>query len=261
MNRSKKLSALAAIALSATLFYSCSKSDGNGTSNPATAETGYCKGVVKDAQGVPIAGAEVVANNHYLSGSNLVTNTNASGQYSIRLGFGTYHASAYVEKVYNGKKYRMNLHPEYTQNFSQYDAVVCNFTWKLSGDASAINARYYGSTVTLDKELMSTVYDPENIEFVLTPVGPLIDGSEGKTLTLKPGLPMSDDYGKLSNIPLGKYTIKGTYRENGTGPVKKVLLRDKYVAGSAMSENLVFEFQPSTLYGDNTTALEYDVAP
>jgi hypothetical protein len=242
------------------LLAGCSKSDNEATaSGGVNAETGYCKGIVRDARQQPLSGVQVTMDNHYLPGSTINGTSGADGRYSIKLAFGTFSASAYITREYNGKIYRMELDPDNSNDFPHNEAVVRNFTWKLSGDASASQARYYGSAVTLDAAPLTFIGDPENMEFQLVPVGNLIDGSAGSTLKLKPGQPFSNDYGMLVDIPLGRYTITGTYREEGTGPVQTVRLRNKLNASSTFAASHTLDFEPLTIQGTNTAILEYEL--
>src|SRR3546814_1354578 len=57
----------------------------------------------------------------------------------------------------------------------------------------------------------------EDVELTLTPSGPLIDGSQGKTLVLRQGDHYCVQYGYLEDIPIGRYTVTAILK-NEAGP-------------------------------------------
>src|SRR3546814_17092136 len=57
----------------------------------------------------------------------------------------------------------------------------------------------------------------EDVELTLTPSGPLIDGSEGKTLVLRQGDHYWVQFGYLEDIPIGRYTVTAILKDE-TGP-------------------------------------------
>src|SRR3546814_11710318 len=57
----------------------------------------------------------------------------------------------------------------------------------------------------------------EDVELTLTPSGPLIDGSEGKTLVLRQGDHYWVQFGYLEDIPIGRYTVTAILK-NKDGP-------------------------------------------
>src|SRR3546814_18808349 len=57
----------------------------------------------------------------------------------------------------------------------------------------------------------------EDVELTLTPSGPLIDGSEGKTLVLRQGDHYWVQFGYLEDIPIGRYTVTAILK-NEAGP-------------------------------------------
>src|SRR3546814_3061732 len=59
--------------------------------------------------------------------------------------------------------------------------------------------------------------DMEDVELTLTPSGPLIDGSEGKTLVLRQGDHYWVQFGYLEDIPIGRYTVTAILK-NEAGP-------------------------------------------
>src|SRR3546814_2929132 len=115
----------------------------------------------------------------------------------------------------NGQTYRLDLHPDNSDSFSD-DGAVRNFTWKLEGRAPLNEYRYYGGLVTVFQDT-DFHDDMEDVELTLTPSGPLIDGSQGKTLVLRQGDHYWVQYGYLEDIPIGRYTVTAILK-NEAGP-------------------------------------------
>ncbi|OJV17017.1 MAG: hypothetical protein BGO21_29720 [Dyadobacter sp. 50-39] len=214
---------------------------------------GYATGKVTDTEGNPVKGVEVVIDNTMFHASYSLGNTDANGNYEIQLPkVGTFMASAQIVKQYNGRRYELDLDPDVYEAFS-IDGAVRNFRWKLSGERPE-GEGYYGATIGLNKGLYSSIYDEENIEFTLTPVGNLIDGTKGKTLKMKSGEPYSKNYGNLVDIPLGRYEVTAYYKgEGGEGPLK---LRNHF-SDDEYEHKLVIDFEPDTMWGRNSFFISY----
>ncbi|MFC5410314.1 carboxypeptidase regulatory-like domain-containing protein [Larkinella bovis] len=244
---------LAKSLLVAALLAGC-KGDGSEPS-PDQPKKGYLVGKVTDTQGKPLKGAEIIADNTWLYNSNLVTQSDANGAYSIALpaAASTYQATAQLQVSYHGTKYQLDLRPDNVEGFTQ-DGGVRNFQWALTGEYPDHDGLFYGGTITLDKEINSGLYDVENILFTLTPDGPLIDGSTGKTLKLKSGPPRSATYGKLADVPIGRYRISAVHEPSGT----KVRVRNKngtFAADGTVT--LDFYGKESPWYCSNCMVIEY----
>src|SRR4051812_40075237 len=172
---------------------------------------GYATGTVTDQLGNPIAGAQVVIDNTMIYNSNAVGITDEKGFYRIQLPLvGTFHASANIKRTYNGKQYTLDLDPDNYDEFS-IDGAIRNFKWKMNGPKPIEAQGYYGVTIGVNKAVDSQLYDDYKIEFTLVPIGKLIDGTDGQTLTLKTGQPYSKEYGYLVDIPLGRYRMTAVY--------------------------------------------------
>lgn len=235
------------------LFSSCTIFDEEPAST--TSKKGHLVGKVLDDQDKPLQGVQVVADNNWLYNSNLVSITNADGTYSIKLpaAASTYTASAEIKTNYNGIAYKFRLRPEEVGGFTQ-EGAVRNFRWVLSGEYPDEPGLYYGGTITLDKVIGSSLFDVENIEFTLTPVSNLVDGSVGKILTRRCGPPSSDTFGQLVDIPIGRYKITAVHKPTGN----RVLVRNKNGAFSADgSVTLDFYGEKSPWFCSNCMVIEY----
>jgi hypothetical protein len=217
-------------------------------------EKGYATGKVIGTDGAPLSGVEIVVDNTMIYASYSIGTSDANGNYKIQLPkVGTFMASAQIRRKYNGKEYEFDLDPNVYEGFS-VDGAVRNFQWKLSGRRPVDAQGYYGSTIEINKDLMSAIYDSENIEFTLTPVDVLIDGSKGKTLKMKHGAPFTNDYGKLVDIPLGRYRMTAYYNgDEGKMPLK---LR-KHFSDDDYTAELTIDFEPETMWGDNIAFISY----
>jgi hypothetical protein len=237
-----------------TLMTACSDSD-DGPNDTANPREGYVTGKVIDTQGNPIAGAEVVIDNTMFYNNNIIVRTNANGIYESALPtVGTYAVSASIQRTLNNKTYTLDLAPDVTDVLSNEGGVV-NFEWKLTGKKPEDMAGYFGASVSVNKAIESGIYDPENIIFILEPVGELIDGARGKTLTMRTGKPYSAEYGSLVDIPLGRYILTASYEQGGeTIPVT---IRNLFDASSVYSTNFQLNFEPETVAGDNMAIIEY----
>jgi hypothetical protein len=217
-------------------------------------EDGYTTGKVTGTDGSPLSGVKVVVDNTMIYASYAIGTSDGDGNYKIQLPkVGTFMASAHIVRKYNGREYEFDLHPDVYEEFS-INGAVRNFQWKLSGKRPVEAQGYYGVTIEVNKAILSSIYDSENIEFTLVPVGNLIDGSKGKTLKMKHGAPYSSDYGKLVDIPLGRYKMTAYYNgEAGKMPLK---LR-KHFSEDAYEDEITIDFEPETMWGDNIAFISY----
>lgn len=197
--------------LAAVILASCSKDDGNDSGEPK-AEKGYATGKVVDGQGNPIAGAKIYLDNAAFHDSYINGTTDENGNYKIKVHQGAWVAYANFKKEYNGKTYSIQAYPENTDSFTE-DGAVRNFTWKLEG-MDPNDSYYYGARVTVHSANDFWEND-EDIELTFTPSGPLIDGSEGKTLVLRYGERYWEKYGYIEDIPVGRYIVTAILKKSG----------------------------------------------
>lgn len=227
---------------------SCNKK--NDTNDPGSVQEGVVKGIVLDTKGQPMKDVEVVIDNTLVWNSNLVTKTDANGRYSVKLGISTWKATANHYVDFDGKRYRIPLHPDDASGFTQNGAIR-NFQWKLTGKQPGTDLDY-GGFFNVEKEVGNyNLMDIHNIEFTLTPVGKLIDGSDGQVIKMKPGAPGTDNANKLTDIPLGKYRITASY------PGKTILVRNYRDQSAQFASSTTISFDPMSTWGPNSGAIEF----
>lgn len=226
--------------------YACNKTDGD----PSGEQTGYVKGKVTDTQGRPLPGVKIIIDNTIIYNTYITTSTDDNGNYRAKLSTGSWLAYAQHRVNYNGKTYSLYLDPDNTDGFS-IDGGVCNFQWKLSGAKKEPLKGTYGGTILLTRGIGSTLFDNRNIEYTLTPLGTLIDGSQGEVLIERE----AEDYPKLADIPIGRYRLTAVYRSaQGDIPLQ---LMDHYNRAAGYASSLVIDFLPSSPDGDNMASIEY----
>lgn len=193
--------------------------DGKDPTPNGQVETNVVKGKVVDTAGKPLAGAEVVADNQLLHDSNVVGVTGADGTYRLELGKAavTWNTTAQIQRQYNGKTYKFDLHPSNPASFATNEGAVRDFSWKLTG-ARPEGGVYGGKvlfnlTAYVDPDDANTPLEREHVELTLTPDGPLVDGSAGAPLTTR-GTNSADGFG-LQDVALGRYKVTARYAPPG----------------------------------------------
>ncbi|MEU8192316.1 carboxypeptidase-like regulatory domain-containing protein [Microbispora amethystogenes] len=210
-----------------------------GEVEPGEVEPGVLKGRVVDAQGRPIEGAEIVADNQLLYNSNAVARTAGDGLYRVDTDVrATFHASGTVVRRYNGQDYTLSLAPDDDAPFAGPSGAIRNFTWKLTGKKPD-DLGFYGSKVLFRLDLNDQIntgafLDDEKVRLTLTPEGPLIDGSEGTRIVRQ--ATRNGDGSGLEDIPVGRYRIAADYEGRP--------LRVKLLDGGDYAEEVVAEFAP-----------------
>ncbi|MGY1408266.1 MULTISPECIES: carboxypeptidase-like regulatory domain-containing protein [unclassified Luteimonas] len=215
-NKTKATMALAGLFLSGLLLSGMTACDAS--DRPAT-ERGYATGRVVDTHGEPIAGAKVLLDNAVFYASYIDGTTRDDGSYRIKVQPGAWKADATFRKTYNGKTYALELDPDHNDSFNE-EGVVRNFTWKLEGRTPDNEYGYYGGFIQLSTDI-GFYEDMETIELTLTPNGPLIDGSPGKTLRLRMGDHYWVDHYQIEDVPIGRYVVTATLEgDDGPRPLK-----------------------------------------
>ncbi|BCW87905.1 hypothetical protein sos41_10370 [Alphaproteobacteria bacterium SO-S41] len=178
------------------------------------AEKGFVFGKVTDKAGNPLGGVQMFIDG--IGDNNMQVTTKADGTYRARLAFGAYRALATLEKEYDGQTFKIELKPDTTDSFDAEDGAVRNFIWELTGKKPSPGMGTYGAYLYVNVSTDNMyVEDTENLTYTLTPVGPLIDGSTGQTIVRQGGEAGTEAYGKILDIPTGRYIITGTYSPPG----------------------------------------------
>ena len=152
-----------------------------------------------DAVGKPLANASIVINNSQYYNHNVLGQTDANGRYNLQVTPGSWYVRGTVKTKFDNKTYVLDLHPDNDVAFAGSEGAVRNLTLKVSGERTGEfgNDGYYGGKV----EVFTTGVPTNQVTLTLQPVGSLIDGSTGRTITTKP----TDMY--IHDVPLGKYTV------------------------------------------------------
>ena len=163
---------------------------------------GTVSGRVTDSAGHPLPRVDITIGGTTDAGTrvNFEQRTNPLGLYSLRIPSGIYRVRAYYNLVRGNASYRLPLHPLDNDDTRSYDAkpgIVKDFIWRLTGMRAFHNLNpkkpesYYGASVWLmDSDptqagIAGYTHLPEGtiLEILLTPTGPLWDGSMSKRRT------------------------------------------------------------------------------
>lgn len=221
MNATKSFRSLTGL-LTLSLFGLLSTTSCQSNSNtvdpsaPSGGKKGYVTGNVTDPQGKPLAQATIYTENTVVKDRGAEVKTSSGGSYQIQLidKLGQWIARGFILKQYNGHVYKISLDPKNADSFTAEEQPVRDFQWKLTGHVPDLSLDlYYGGTVELFRDPNTDLYDNENIEFTFKPVGPLIDGSTGQTLTLR-AKKRYDNF--LKDLPIGRYEVSAVYKPTNT---------------------------------------------
>jgi hypothetical protein len=213
--------------------------DGASSGGSNAGPTAYvATGVVSDAAGTPIAGAEVVANNQLLTASNVVGQSGSDGRYRLQLPevSTTWAMSASMLRTYDGTTYRLPLVVDDAATFAGNKGAVRNFTWHVQGPRP--DGGWYGSPVIAYHDPEDYDLVMEDVELTLVPARPIIDGSAGRTIVQH--LRATADGDAVVDVPLGRYTI--TAREVPAGGAPRALqIRPRSTGAYAASLTTSFD--------------------
>lgn len=246
MNATKKtMLLLATLALPG--LPACGRHDG---STVIATETGYATGKVVDTRGEPVAGAKILLDNSVYYASYIHGSTREDGSYRIKLQPGAWKADASLEREYNGRTYTLELHPDNVDSFDESGAVR-NFVWKLEGRTPDNDYGYYGGFIQLSTDL-DFHEDMADIQLTLTPAGPLIDGSEGRTLQLR----LHDHYWvdryQVEDVPIGRYRVTAILR--GDGGDRPLRIQDWHTKDDFVAE-FRLDFLPKSASVSNAASI------
>lgn len=205
------------------IFTSCDKADG--AQRDAGPEKGYATGKVVNGKGNPISGAKIVLDNTVFYASYIHGSTKEDGTYRVKVEPGSWRTFAYVEKTYNGNKYRLEVFPDGTDAYNE-EGAVRNFTWRLEGRMPWEAESHYGGFVML-RAGDGFDEDEKDIELTFAPIGPLIDGSVGRTLTIRYGEDKWLNRFELQDLPIGRYKVTAMLKKGGANRPLKIENWDK----------------------------------
>lgn len=235
----------AAVVLATVAMLSACEADRVDSSRPTS---GYATGTVVDTRGNPIAGAKILLDNTVFHASYINGSTADDGSYRLKVQPGAWRAYASFRMEYNDRTYSLELHPDSIDSFDD-DGAVRNFIWKLEGRKPDNDWGYYGGLVEVYNE--TGFYEMENVEITLAPDGPLIDGSEGGTLVLRPG----DNYWRqpayLEDIPIGRYAVSAALVD---GDARRPLKLRDGDAEAPLASEIQLDFAPDTSGSPGATA-------
>ncbi|KRE99413.1 hypothetical protein ASG89_28035 [Paenibacillus sp. Soil766] len=178
-----------------------------------TAEPYIAKGYVRDMQGDLLPDIVVYADNTLLYDSNIIGVTDENGYYEIELPqlATSWSMSADITKSYNGKDFKFHLKSDKEVPLTGSKGGVRNFTW------TDFNGQIYIYPFFSTSDDSMPEFDLSDLEMTLTPIGPLLDGSTGKTI-IKRGGPVIGG-GGIDEIPVGKYTATARWMPEGYAPI------------------------------------------
>ena len=206
---------------------------------PPALEPQTVAGRITDVYGNVIEDARLVVQ---LSGTTLAgerTNfdieVDENGLYSQQVPDGLYRIYGFVEKEYNGHKYRLELDPEDKRpigsNQGTKKGVVKNFVWKVAGlkpnADKKVATSYYGGSIELtdvqqlnEGRRLGDRHPGSKVVLTLKPRGALLDGTPARPQTIEV------DAGAVANfirptymdIPLGDYVATARLVGPGGGP-------------------------------------------
>lgn len=196
----------------------CTEDSELGPNGEIKGQSGYLVGRVTNQNGEGIQEATVYIEHPIFKDRGAQVASSAKGDYKLAVvaGLGQWIAKGYVLKEFNGRVYKTLLHPDNANSFSVEEKPVRNFQWKIQGHIPDLSLNmYYGGSAELYRDPNSHISDSENVEFIFTPEGVLIDGSAGKTLKLSCGKNGSNNYNIIHDIPIGRYKVSAIYKSTG----------------------------------------------
>lgn len=207
------------------------------------------KGYVRDANGSPISGVTVFADNTFLYDSNILGVTDESGHYRIELPEVTtsWRMGADLTKQFNGKSFTFHLAADVDQPLNGSTGAVRDFTWKNTGGQIYIYPNFSSFGDNLPE------FNMTDLELTLTPIGPLLDGSTGQTIIKRAG-PVPGGLG-VDNIPIGRYKATARWLPEGHDPFP-MQIRINYSGKYADSTEFEFDKPRGTSTSNYLSELE-----
>ncbi|MGD8190640.1 carboxypeptidase-like regulatory domain-containing protein [Brevibacillus ginsengisoli] len=192
------------------------------------------KGFLRTAQGKPIPGVTINADNQLFYDSNLGAVTDKNGFYRIQLPHlpTTWIMSTSFSLPYNGKEQKLYLRSDVDQPFASSSGAIRNFTLKGVVGHIEINPDFWSFDDSLPQ------FEMNDLEVTLTPVGPLFDGSTGKTITTRAMALQTGGHG-VDKIPLGRYKISAIWKPEGHAPMPMLI---KVTGNGKFAQSVEFDF-------------------
>lgn len=257
-----KRSIFALSLIAAITFASCSKSSASnnpGNGGGGVGEANTVSGIAVDAQGKPLAGVRVRAENPTGNNIHMDATTGADGRYKIKLtSIGGWKIYAWKEVQFQDKTYHLRLAMKNDQDYDAFStndkAITKDFVWKMSGripDRSASFENgwgYFGASLRLvnHNEIVPIMPAGTKLTVTLTPLpgARYLDGSAATAPVVKTFvLQNSTANYYMGDVPVTIYRISAQSELNGV--TKKVFIG----AGAGQAGNLFewvdFFFDPS----------------
>jgi hypothetical protein len=217
---------------------------------PSHSAAGYVTGKITDAGGHPLSGVKVTIEHTVWANSYVFATTDNNGNYKVAIPAepaGDWTAKAQLTKSAYGQDYTFDLAPSSTDAFTVNDAVIRNFTWKLSGE-KPVAGTYYGAHVDLYQFGTDVPMDKVKLIFTLTE-NTLIDGSPATSIE-RTAEAIAGTF-MVKDIPIGKYTIKAVY------PGKTLLLDNRHDDHDAPAVDQPVVFGKSGYLGETEYNIEF----
>jgi hypothetical protein len=221
------------------------------------------EGTVKTIDGRPVPGAtiRIAGATGAARGTAIRATTDANGRYRAKVPLGHYNVDGFADIEYEGQNYKelwLDRGDAPCERVMSDKGIVRNFVLRLSGPKRCTNGlspnnpdAYNGAYITA---MTSAFPDDAVITFNLTPLGPLADGSKGRTISitrtgaaLKKGGGPINETSFLHDIPLGRYRVAAEVRyANGKREGTTLELRD---GGTSSGRTLDITFHANVFGG------------
>ncbi len=213
---------------------------------------GRVRGYVKDAAGKPLPGARVLVESSLAGGfaTSVTAKTDQNGYYEAAVPQGSCRVSMSGYPVrYNGRTYAMPLHPADGEcdYFASGKGHVENLVLRSWGVADPLHVEedpkysgyYYGGAVRVIWRV-DDIGPGGTVEVTLTPQGPLLDGSKGRTLVFRLPNKHGGDI-NLNDIPVGRYALTARLLDGGEAtPIRARRARGE---DAALADRLTVDFE------------------
>lgn len=204
----------------------CSKKNDSTAGGPPESQKGVITGKITDPSGKPLEGATVYAGHDTYYNTNVIGVSDSKGIYTLDLRGqpnGTWSIHADVVKKFNNRTFKFRVDPVNSDPLTTTEGGQRDLKWQLEGQIpGTTNDARLGGYVTFMQT--GTDYIPtEEIEFILEPVGVLVDGSIGQTITRRAevfpyNLNGLYNYEGLRDIPVGTYKISAVHKPASGDP-------------------------------------------